>query len=238
MMTWDGDRDGGTAHTLPHPTPGRSSRECSTRNVPGCPCWTSPAGWSHHHPGVTKPRNAGNSGAGEAEWEPGSPGSSPDLLVEIEQGGPVLLEALHEILREVPDLEVVPGKSRERLREDTAPLPGNVGTRKRDTATATPALPPPFGFQVEALVLVLHLSHRQARVEPVDLVRFHVFEAEAVALGQLDVRPDPAAQQDGADHLLPNGSGQGIVELWNCGIVESWNHGIVESRNGLGRKGA
>lgn len=53
-----------------------------------------------------------------------------------------------------------------------------------------------------ALIALLHLPHRQVRVQPVQLLWLQVLQQEAVAAGVLDVGPQPAADQDGADDGL------------------------------------
>lgn len=61
---------------------------------------------------------------------------------------------------------------------------------------------PPLGLHVVALVALLHLPHRQVRVQPVQLLWLQVLQQEAVAAGVLDVGSQPAADQDRADDGL------------------------------------
>ena len=53
-----------------------------------------------------------------------------------------------------------------------------------------------------ALVALLHLSHRQVWVEPVQLLRLQVRQQQAVAGVVHDVGPQPPAAQDGLDDPL------------------------------------
>lgn len=61
---------------------------------------------------------------------------------------------------------------------------------------------PPLRLNVEILVFLLDFPHHKVWVQPVDLVRLQVFQAETIAFCVLDVWTNPSAGENRAYDFL------------------------------------